>query len=332
MAITPTVPPRRLMSRRPRVETGVACSAPQRANARSHDANPEWVRTISSRRPIAVITLASPATATVKTRPVAADGSMCRRSRSRSRGCSRTSVLTIEESSARRGATGSIRGQRRASAQPRRPAVTAGTKTLARITRVSFQYRTHDRPKRASSLRRLGGSRFGNGGQMASASTHATRPRDNEPPSDAWPTRVGDIAPERTGLRARYPRATAAASVLVAGYVAVGVAMLALGLLVTKVLAGGPVGRADVEATRWLSEHRDGALDLLTSVLSRSADTAGAVAIALLVVIILARRRRWRDAGVLVAGLGLELFTFLAVNFLVDRPRPAVPKLGSVPS
>ena len=76
----------------------------------------------------------------------------------------------------------------------------------------------------------------------------------------------------------------------------------------------------------------DGALDLLTSVLSRSADTAGAVAIALLVVIILARRRRWRDAVVLVAGLGLELFTFLAVNFLVDRPRPAVPKLGSVPS
>jgi membrane-associated phospholipid phosphatase len=109
-------------------------------------------------------------------------------------------------------------------------------------------------------------------------------------------------------------------------------AMLALGLLMTQLLANGPVGRADESATRWLAEHRDGALDFATNVLSRSADTAGAVAIATLVAIILARRRRWHDVGVLVVGLAFELLTFLAVNFLIDRPRPAVPKLGSVPS
>jgi len=130
----------------------------------------------------------------------------------------------------------------------------------------------------------------------------------------------------------RHHVAVAATSILAVGYLVVVGIMVALGLLVTKLLTTGPVGRADESATRWLSEHRDGTLDFVTSVLSRSADTTGAIGVALLVVVVLAHRRRWHDVGVLVVGLTLELITFLSVNYLVDRPRPAVAKLGSVPS
>jgi membrane-associated phospholipid phosphatase len=171
---------------------------------------------------------------------------------------------------------------------------------------------------------------------MPSGPANAIRPFDDKRPMDArpmdgLPRGLREVGRERSGS-GRYPRLTAAASVLAVGYVVVAGTMLALGLLVTKLLANGPVGRADESATRWLSQHRDGVLDFATSVLSRSADTVGAIAVALLVVIVLARRRHWHEVGVLVAGLALELLTFLAVNFLVDRPRPAVPKLGSVPS
>ena len=49
---TPAVPPRRLMSRITLVEVSVALSAPQRAKERSHLASPEWVCTITNRKPI----------------------------------------------------------------------------------------------------------------------------------------------------------------------------------------------------------------------------------------------------------------------------------------
>jgi undecaprenyl-diphosphatase len=123
-----------------------------------------------------------------------------------------------------------------------------------------------------------------------------------------------------------------AATIVLAGYAAVVTALVLTGLLLTHVLLDGPLGRWDDNSTGWLAEHRTGFLNAVTGVASRSADTFGIIAVALVVVIVLATRHRWRQAAVLVTGLTLELSAFLAVNTLVGRDRPAVPRMGSTPS
>jgi membrane-associated phospholipid phosphatase len=56
------------------------------------------------------------------------------------------------------------------------------------------------------------------------------------------------------------------------------------------------------------------------------------IAVAAVVVALLALRRRWREAALLTIALALEITVFLSVTFVVDRPRPAVPRLNSTPS
>ena len=70
----------------------------------------------------------------------------------------------------------------------------------------------------------------------------------------------------------------------------------------------------------------------MTGLASRSADTMGIIAAAVVVLIVLATRRRWAQLAVLVTGLTLELSAFLTVNALVDRDRPDVPRMGATPS
>ena len=122
------------------------------------------------------------------------------------------------------------------------------------------------------------------------------------------------------------------ATVVVAGWLAVVSGLVLAGLLLTHVLLDGPVGRWDTSSTRWLSAHRGGVLDGVTAFASRSADTLGIIAGAVVVLIVLATRRRWAQMAVLVTGLALELSAFLAVNALVGRDRPDVPRMGATPS
>jgi undecaprenyl-diphosphatase len=49
-------------------------------------------------------------------------------------------------------------------------------------------------------------------------------------------------------------------------------------------------------------------------------------------VLVLVWRRHRRDALVIVYGLTVEITVFLSVTFLVDRPRPGVPHLSSLPA
>jgi membrane-associated phospholipid phosphatase len=171
---------------------------------------------------------------------------------------------------------------------------------------------------------------------MPSGSATATRDDDEDhSPPGPRPQPGGDVNAARrhgVGSNRSHPRPKAFASVLVPGYIVLVAVLTALGLLVTKLLVNGPVGNADEGTTRWLSEHRTGSLDAVTNVLSRSTDTVGAVAIAFVAAIVFAVVRHWKLVGVLVLGLVFELMTFLAVNSLVDRPRPDVTKLGSVPT
>ena len=124
----------------------------------------------------------------------------------------------------------------------------------------------------------------------------------------------------------------AAAGLFLAAYLVIVSALVVVGLLVTQVLDGGTIGRWDEDATRWLSLHRDGALNAITEVVSRSADTLGIVAAALVVVIVLWTRDRRDLAAMLVTALALELSVFLTVNAIVGRERPDVVPLGSTPT
>jgi len=123
-----------------------------------------------------------------------------------------------------------------------------------------------------------------------------------------------------------------AAAVVVAGYLAVVSGLVLIGLFLTHVLLHGTVGRWDDTSTAWLSNHRTGALDAVTGLLSRSADTFGILGVALVVLVVLWVRHRWDQMAVLVTALVLELSAFLAVNALVGRDRPAVVRLGSTPT
>jgi len=120
--------------------------------------------------------------------------------------------------------------------------------------------------------------------------------------------------------------------VVVVGYLAIVSALVLSGLLLTHVLAHGPLGRWDESSTLWLSLHRHAALNTVTGILTRSADTLGVIGGALVVVAVLWRRRRWEHIAVLVTGLVLELAAFLTVNAVIGRDRPDVARLGSTPS
>ena len=118
----------------------------------------------------------------------------------------------------------------------------------------------------------------------------------------------------------------------VSGYVVVTALMIGLGFLITDLLESGPIGRGDADATSWLADHRTAGLDGLTKLVSLSADTMGAISIALVVAVVLAIGRRWQAIAALVVGLVLELLVFLTANYVVGRPRPDVQQLGSEPS
>ncbi|MDQ1491601.1 MAG: hypothetical protein QOJ23_4115 [Actinomycetota bacterium] len=151
---------------------------------------------------------------------------------------------------------------------------------------------------------------------------------------------LADVPTDRAGDQETRPRPftttgsdrRSAAVLLLGGYAAIVSSLVLAGLILTHVLVHGVVGRWDDTSTGWLSTHRGGALDAVTGLLSRSADTFGILAVALVVVIILGIRHRWDQMAVLVTALVLELSAFLAVNALVGRDRPAVNRLGSTPS
>jgi membrane-associated phospholipid phosphatase len=139
-------------------------------------------------------------------------------------------------------------------------------------------------------------------------------------------------APRTEAPRTEAPQRRAAVVTIVIGALASLATLVLVGLLLTHVLAHGTVGHWDEASTRWLATHRDSGLDAVTKVLSRSADTMGIIAAAVVVAIVVALRRRWDQLAILVTGLVLELSVFISVNAIVGRPRPSVERLGATPT
>ena len=159
------------------------------------------------------------------------------------------------------------------------------------------------------------------------------RGRSKPPPPSSLrivPARRRDAAGPGPWLADRHP-VTAAAAIAAAGFALLTVVLLGLGLLLTKVLADGPVGRWDVSVDRWFAGHRSSTWNDITSYGSRAANTETVIGIAVVVVLITALRRHWRAPVLLTVGLGIEVTVFLATAVLVDRPRPPVPRLDAVP-
>jgi undecaprenyl-diphosphatase len=145
------------------------------------------------------------------------------------------------------------------------------------------------------------------------------------------PVRPGSL-PYRLARRSRTRRPVVAGiAVGFSGYVVMTTILVALGLLLTKVLLEGPVGRWDHALDRWFFVQREATLDTITQWGSMLGDTATVVGIAAVAVVVLAIGRHWAHISFLVGALVIEVTTFLTTTFVIDRERPAVPHLDPGP-
>jgi undecaprenyl-diphosphatase len=118
---------------------------------------------------------------------------------------------------------------------------------------------------------------------------------------------------------------------MVVGYVVVAALMIAIGLLLTHALDGS-VGKWDQHVSAHLARHRTKSWNDITKVATSAVNTLPVLLVAAAADAFLAFWRRWRELAFLTIALVLEITVFLSVNFVVDRPRPNVPRLNSTPS
>lgn len=105
----------------------------------------------------------------------------------------------------------------------------------------------------------------------------------------------------------------------------------AIGFLILGPLEGSVVA-LDRDIAQSLGEMRTPDWNDSTAVGSTSADSLvkipGTIVLSLL---FLWRWRRWREAGLLVGALALESSAFVITSFIVDRSRPPIEQLDSIP-
>jgi undecaprenyl-diphosphatase len=120
-------------------------------------------------------------------------------------------------------------------------------------------------------------------------------------------------------------RLTGAALVLLA-------AMVGLGELLTHWLRNSAIVRWDASVDRWFAQHRASGWNAVTKVATFAAETETVIAIGLICFVLLRwRLGRWRESLFLAASLIGEVTVFLGTTLLVERHRPAVPRLDGAP-
>jgi membrane-associated phospholipid phosphatase len=150
-------------------------------------------------------------------------------------------------------------------------------------------------------------------------------------PSGVFESRPGSTA-ERLGERLRTHRPVVAGGVVVVvGYVVMTVLLIALGLMLTKLLDGGPVDTWDNSVNQWFVAQRTSTLNSVSSLGSALGETLTIIGIAVGVAIVLSIGRHWRELGFLLAGLTVEATTALTASTLVNQSRPNVPRLDAAP-
>jgi membrane-associated phospholipid phosphatase len=151
-------------------------------------------------------------------------------------------------------------------------------------------------------------------------------------PSDPVFTPGGRSVAGRIGERMRDHRPiTVAFLVWLAGFVVLAVVIVGLGLLLIHVLAPEGGTRFDAAVSRWFVPRRTPTLDTVTRIGSDLGSTFVIIGVAVFFAIVLALGRHWRQIGFLACALTLEFGVFLLSTLLVDRTRPAVPRLDVTP-
>ncbi len=142
------------------------------------------------------------------------------------------------------------------------------------------------------------------------------------------------VAPVKDSSRAVGVAPTAGSVVRTAG---VGLVLMAVSLMVVGwALTYLPMleGLRDWDASisEELADSRSERFESIAQFFSRLADTPSILAFAAVISIILASARKWRALAFVPLALVIEIACFGAVNYAVQRPRPDVVKVGSVPS
>ncbi|MDP9221916.1 MAG: phosphatase PAP2 family protein [Actinomycetota bacterium] len=119
---------------------------------------------------------------------------------------------------------------------------------------------------------------------------------------------------------------------LLGGAVAVYVLLAGTGLLITRILVDGPVGRWDRDVSHWFFDGRTSQLNHWTHIGSMLSDTPIAIAVtAVLVIGLRLWLGRWRESAAILLSIVGELTIFVLVTATVHRQRPTVPHLDPAP-
>jgi undecaprenyl-diphosphatase len=115
-------------------------------------------------------------------------------------------------------------------------------------------------------------------------------------------------------------------------FVAIGVVVVLLGLLITKVLENTGFADADAGVDRWFAKHRGPTLNTLTHLGTLFGETVTIVALtAITVVAFRVVFHRWRESVILMICVVGQSLIFLITTILIDRKRPPVPHLDDSP-
>jgi membrane-associated phospholipid phosphatase len=178
-------------------------------------------------------------------------------------------------------------------------------------------------------------------GTVSSASSAETRteprtpvrpaPRDSAAPLELFEPRPhGPAAALARRLDRRSPVLAGIFTALGAAVVLTAV-LVGLGLLLTHVVFPNHPAAWDLGVDRWFARHRNATANDVTHIGSDVAETMTVILIAAVVVAVCAWRRIWRAAAFLATALFIEVSVFLLTALLIDRSRPAVPKLDTAP-
>jgi membrane-associated phospholipid phosphatase len=119
---------------------------------------------------------------------------------------------------------------------------------------------------------------------------------------------------------------------LLACAVAVAVALVAAGWVLSKVVHDDGIGRTDSGMSRWLAGERTRDLNDVTVFTSEVGGTLTVTILAVLAVAVAAFVwRRWREPMLVAVAVAGEVGIFLLVTMLVDRERPPVRQLDEAP-
>jgi membrane-associated phospholipid phosphatase len=88
----------------------------------------------------------------------------------------------------------------------------------------------------------------------------------------------------------------------------------------------------DARISEELADSRTDGFESFAVFVSRLGDAPSILGLAMVITLVLAMTRKWLAMAFVPLGLLIEFACFGAVNYAVQRPRPDVPRVGSVPS